>query len=303
MPALPATDAALEPALNGQGLASSHGSLPLVKLEDASDRELCGVGGLPRPYYQHGGITIYHGDCRTIMPHLQPFDLLLADPPYGIGESSEKVASRNKYRKGLTASKSNALAGQRDYGQFDWDAEPVEEWAMLLARRLCRWQVIWGGNYYALPPAKCWLVWDKENGDNDFADCELAWTNLPKAVRKIKHLWNGMLRKGGEDRWHPTQKPLDVIAWALRHAPAEVGTVLDPWMGSGTTLRACKDHGKQCVGIEREEKWCEIAAKRLEQEALPLGGGGGFENPSPAEKEENVRISDRGAVESNKEDK
>jgi DNA modification methylase len=213
------------------------------------------------------------------MPHLQPFDLLLADPPYGIGESSENVKSRQRQKGG----NSRSLADQRDYGAFDWDKEPVEEWVMFLARRLCRSQIIWGGNYYDLPPAKCWLVWDKENGENDFADCELAWTNLPKAVRRIKHLWNGMLRKGGEDRWHPTQKPLDVIAWALRQAPGDVMTVLDPWMGSGTTLRACKDHGKQCVGIEREEKWCEVAANRLSQEALPLGGGGGFLplNPSP----------------------
>ena len=232
-----------------------------------------GAGGLPRPYYQHAGITIYHGDCRIILPHLQPFDLLLADPPYGIGESSDNVTSRQRKKGGG----SRSLADQRDYGVFDWDKSPVEEWVMFLARRLCRSQIIWGGNYYELPPAKCWLVWDKENGENDFADCELAWTNLPKAVRRKKHLWNGMLRKGGEERWHPTQKPLDVIAWALRQAPADVMTVLDPWMGSGTALRACKDAGKQCVGIEREEKWCEVAAMRLEQEVLPLGGGGGSE--------------------------
>ena len=152
----------------------------------------------------------------------------------------------------------------------EWDNEPAPAWLMELARTLCRWQIIFGGNYYDLPRAKCWLVWDKENGENDFADCELAWTNLDKAVRRIRHQWAGMLRKGKEERWHPTQKPLDVMAWALRHAPADVETVLDPWMGSGTTLRAAKDHGKRAIGIEREERYCEIAANRLAQEALPL---------------------------------
>ena len=210
------------------------------------------------PYYDHGGITIYHGDCREILPRLQPCDLLLTDPPYGIGEAR----SRNKTRSKLATSK--------DYGDAAWDDEPVPAWAMELARTLCRWQIIFGGNYYDLPRAKCWLVWDKENGENDFADCELAWTNLDKAVRRLRHQWHGMLRKGREERWHPTQKPLDVMAWALRHAPDDVGTVLDPWMGSGTTLRAAKDHGKRAIGIEREERYCEIAANRLAQEALPL---------------------------------
>jgi len=138
---------------------------------------------------------------------------------------------------------------------------------MLLARSLCKSQIIFGGNYYDLPPTTCWLVWDKLNGENDFADCELAWTNLPKAVRRKAHLWNGMIRKGQEERYHPTQKPLEVMTWALSMA-GEVSTVLDPWMGSGTTLRACKDFGKSCVGIDREERYCEIAAKRLAQEVL-----------------------------------
>ena len=193
------------------------------------------------------------------MPHLKGFDLLLADPPYGIG--ADKNLRANKQH-------GKAMAPSRDYGKGEWDSEPVEEWAMFLARRLCKWQIIFGGNYYDLPPAKCWLVWDKENGDNGYADCELAWTNLDKAVRRLKHQWHGMLRKNNEPRHHPTQKPLDVIAWALRQAPDDVQTVLDPWMGSGTTLRACKDAGKRCVGIEREERYCEIAAKRMSQEVL-----------------------------------
>lgn len=210
-----------------------------------------------KPYYEHGGITIYHGDCAEVMPRLGRFDLLLTDPPYGIGESSKKVASRGK------------LASPKDYGTFDWDKEPVTDEVIGLARSLCRWQIIWGGNYYSLPPCIGPLIWDKEN-TGDFADGELAWNNLGKALRIKRHMWNGMLRKGQEERFHPTQKPLDVILWALFQAPDSVQTVLDPWMGSGTTLRACKDSAKTCVGIEREECYCEIAARRLEQEVFAL---------------------------------
>lgn len=216
-----------------------------------------------RPYYQDAAVTIYHGDNRVIMPQLAPFDLLLTDPPYGIGaDATMHKQGGTKYGK--------AAAAKRDYAATDWDKNPVDEWVMFLARRLGRKQIIFGGNYYDLPPTRCWLVWDKVNGENEFADCELAWTNLDKAVRKREHMWNGMIRKGGEDREHPTQKPLEVISWALQLA-GDVTTVLDPWAGSGTTGRACKDLGKRCVLIEREERYCEVAAKRMEQEVLPLG--------------------------------
>lgn len=219
---------------------------------------------LPRPYYQDAHVTIYHADCRVILPLLDTFDLLLTDPPYGIGESAKKANTRGR---GSALTKGRIYL--KDYGDADWDREPVPEWLMTLARSLCRKQIIFGGNYYALPPSACWLVWDKEN-TGDFADGEMAWTNLEKAMRIKRHMWNGMLRKGGEDRWHPTQKPLDVMQWALGHAGDDVRTVLDPWMGSGTTLRAAKDAGKRAVGIEREERYCEGAAKRMLQEVLPL---------------------------------
>jgi DNA modification methylase len=140
-----------------------------------------------------------------------------------------------------------------------------------VARSVCRWQIIFGGNYYDLPPSSCWLVWDKDNGPNDFADCELAWTNLKKAVRKLTYRWNGMLQAPGVPRTirqHPTQKPEAVIRWALIQAPEDVRTVLDPFMGSGTTLVAAKRLGRKAVGIEREERYCEIAAERLQQGAL-----------------------------------
>ena len=134
--------------------------------------------------------------------------------------------------------------------------------------KLPRYAAVFGGNYYTMPPASCWLVWDKEN-TGDFADCELAWTNYGTAARLKRHMWNGMLRKGKEQRiGHPTQKPLDVIKWAITKCPGEPQTIIDPFMGSGTTLRAAKDLGRQCVGIEKIERYCEMAAKRLAQGVL-----------------------------------
>lgn len=214
---------------------------------------------LPRPYYQDDAVTIYHGDCRALVPLLGKFDLLLTDPPYGIGADNRKrILSRAK------------LAAARDYGDSEWDSEAPDRQTLDIVRAACRKQIIWGGNYFELPPCKGPLVWDKENGDNDFADGELAWNNLGIALRIKRHLWAGMLRKGGESREHPTQKPLDVIAWALSLAGDDVATVLDPFAGSGTTGRACKDLGRKCVLIEREERYCEIAARRMRQEVLPL---------------------------------
>lgn len=197
------------------------------------------------------GVDLYLGDCREILPTLGPIDAIVTDPPYGIGESSKKVASRGK------------LAAPKDYGSFEWDKEPPPAWVIEMLRGVSRYQIIFGGNYYALPPTSCWLVWDKKNGSNDFADCELAWTNLPKAVRRIEWLWNGMIRKGSDLREHPTQKPLGVMAWALDQLPADVGLVCDPFMGSGTTGIAALQKGVRFIGIEREPAYFDAACARL----------------------------------------
>jgi DNA modification methylase len=197
------------------------------------------------------GIELYLGDCREILPTLGRLDAIVTDPPYGIGESAKKVASRGK------------LATPKDYGSFDWDREPPPAWVIAMLQGVSRYQIIFGGNYYSLPPTSCWLVWDKKNGSNDFADCELAWTNLPKAVRRIEWLWNGMIRKGSDEREHPTQKPLGVMAWALDQLPADVRLVCDPFMGSGTTGVAAIQKGVQFVGIEREAAYFDNACRRL----------------------------------------
>ena len=115
-----------------------------------------------------------------------------------------------------------------------------------------------------LPPTSCWLVWDKLNGDNDFADCELCWTNWHKAVRRLQWRWNGMIRQGNEERYHPTQKPIGVMKWVIELCPKSE-TILDPFMGSGTTGVAAIQMGRKFIGIEREPKYFDIACKRIEQ--------------------------------------
>lgn len=215
-------------------------------------------GGVVRPYYQDKNTTIYHGDCRDVLPNIGQVNLVLTDPPYGIGEAAGKNKSRGN------------LAIAKDYGSADWDDKLIDNSVIkTLIEQPC---VLFGGNYYSLPAASCWFVWDKDNGDSDFADCELAWTNLRGAVRLIKYRWNGMLKKKPEQRWHPTQKPLEVISWCIVQADKKLNspvlTILDPFMGSGTTLRAAKDLGRKAIGIELEEKYCEIASKRMSQEVL-----------------------------------
>ena len=168
-----------------------------------------------KPYYSEKGVTIYHADWRDVPIELLKADLLLTDCPYGIGEAKGKNKSRTK------------LAVAKDYGTSDWDDEPPSDFDLIRLRDLTKWQIIFGGNYFVLPPSKCWLVWDKVNGANDFADCELAWTNLDKAVRIFHYMWNGMLKENPEYRMHPTQKPVSVISWALTQAPNDVKSVVD----------------------------------------------------------------------------
>jgi len=201
-----------------------------------------------------GSAELWHGDCREILPALPECDLILTDPPYGIGEA----AGKNKHR-------GTKKCPATDYGNDNWDNEKIPEWLLKLMLVKATHQIIFGGNYYELPATSCILVWDKDN-NGDFADAELAWTNLKKAVRLKKWRWNGMLQENmakKEKREHPTQKPVAVMEWALSQAPAEVVTVYDPFMGSGTTGVACANHGKQFIGIERERKYFDIACDRI----------------------------------------
>jgi len=201
---------------------------------------------------QIGECTLYLGDCMDVMPTLGRVDAVVTDPPYGIGEAAGKNKSRGK------------LAKATDYGDKSWDDKPPPKEAFKTVQDISTSQIIFGGNYYPLPPTDCWLVWDKVNGKNDFADCELAWTNLKKAVRKIEWMWNGMLRRGDDVRKHPTQKPVGVMKWCLEQLPEKAETVLDPFMGSGTTGVACAEMDKQFIGIELDEEYFDIACKRID---------------------------------------
>jgi len=201
-----------------------------------------------------GDCTLYQGDCLEVMPTLGEVDAVVTDPPYGIGETNKKNLSRDH------------AAECNDYGGFDWDNQPASVEQIDAMRAISAHQIIFGGNYFNLPPTSCWLVWDKQNGASDFADCELAWTNLRKAVRRIVWQWSGFMRKGERGykyRDHPTQKPVGVMEWCLTHIP-DAQTILDPFMGSGTTGVACAKMGRKFIGIELEPKYFDIACKRIE---------------------------------------
>lgn len=205
-----------------------------------------------KPYYSHAGIQIFHGDCREILPSLPKVDLLLTDPPYGIG------------RDGMGASTSSH-GGRKAYEFDGWDeaAPDGETFSSLLSA--AQDHIIWGANYFPqhLPPSMGWLVWDKAQRIAQ-SDGELAYTSRNAALRIFDMNRVALMLDGAA---HPTQKPLALMKWCLSLFP-EAKSVLDPFLGSGTTLVAAKAMGMTGAGIEAEEKYCEIAAKRLAQEVF-----------------------------------
>lgn len=214
-----------------------------------------------RPYYEQSGITIFHGDCREIVPTLAFDGLVLTDPPYGIAHPTDYAARKR-----------DALAACKNYDPVWGDFEPFDPcWLLSVGRA----RIIWGGNYFShlLDPQSGWLVWDKERPDDlDQATCELAWTDCIKGVRRFRYLWHGMIRAGDDVLQHPTQKPEALMRWCLSlRWTLGFTDVLDPYMGSGTALVAAKDCNRRAIGIEIEERYCEIAAKRLAQGVLDLG--------------------------------
>lgn len=201
-----------------------------------------------KPYFtdERAGIVIYHGDCREVLPTLELTDVdLVTDPPYGIFACGGKWGRKQ---------------------DLQWDRERAEGVDRLI--HLGGESIIWGGNYFELPPSRGWLVWYKRDSVQSAADCELAWTSLDMNTRLIDHT---IAATNAERNGHPTQKPLRVMKWSLSFLP-NAQAILDPFMGSGTTLRAAKDLGRKAIGIEIEERYCEIAARRLAQNVLQFGG-------------------------------
>ena len=195
-----------------------------------------------------GNATLYLEDCREILPTLPKVDAVITDPPYGIGAS--KMTLGNGARK-------------VERGDSDWDDQPPPAEFFTSCAELAPIQIYWGGNYYGLPRARCWLVWDKCTGSNDFADCELAWTSLDMVVKKKTIPWVGNNAKDDSQRHHPTQKPIALMEWCLSLVP-RAGLILDPYMGSGTTGVACANLGRSFIGIEREPKYFDIACRRID---------------------------------------
>jgi site-specific DNA-methyltransferase (adenine-specific) len=212
------------------------------------------MGEVLTPYYQDDAVTIYHGDCRDVLPSIPlPVELCLAtDPPYGIGGARH-------------GSQSDTRDNPRRW--TNWlDEERCPE-GLAFALSMCGPAAVWGGNFYTdiLPPSAGWLVWVKPEADTGFslADAELCWTNRTMATRVRK-----AARSLGRPAIHPTRKPTTIMTWTLGFVPGD--TILDPFMGTGTTLKAAKALGRKAIGIEIEERYCEIAAKRCAQEVLAL---------------------------------
>ena len=217
----------------------------------------CGV----TPYYQDDLVTIYHGDCREWMPEA---DVIVTDPPYGISIVRSDGTTGGQPAHGKSAP-------NRIYTAVVGDDSPLDpSWMLQRASRL----IVWGADHFAeWPTGGRLLIWDKRVGlaSNDFADVEVAWDSKPGPSRLFSHRQMGMFHDGynddGSRREHPTQKPVALMRWCLSFTE---GTVLDPFMGSGSTLVAAKSLGRTAFGIEIEERYCEIAANRCRQEVLGL---------------------------------
>lgn len=210
---------------------------------------------------------LYNLDCMQGMKEFSDkyFDLAIVDVPYGIGESN-KAYLRGGRQWG------NSLAVATKYTRKQWDRQPppAEYFAELM--RVSKNQIIWGANHFIsrIPfDSSCWIVWDKDNGTNDFADCELAWTSFNTAVRRFKYRWHGMLQENmreKEVRIHPTQKPVALYAWLLERYAKYGDVILDTHVGSASSLVACYRCGFHFVGFEIDPEYYKAANERLSAE-------------------------------------
>ena len=209
---------------------------------------------------------IYQTDCLDFMKNLTDnyFDLIITDPPYGI-DAPNKEGESNQRGKSLTK--------RKDYGICDWDKSKITKEYINEMLRVSKNIIIFGGNYYAnwLNPSSCWIVWDKVTGNNDYADCELAWTSFERAVRQFKFMWKGMFQENmnwKEKRVHPTQKPVALGRWILEKFANKGDKIFDPFAGSGSFLVACKQLGFEYIGCEVNKTYVDIAERRLCQKTL-----------------------------------
>ena len=193
---------------------------------------------------QIGDATLYRGDCLEILPTLGKVDCVVTDPPYGI-------ADKWKGGSGHGWGKAQAEGVLRN----EWDARPLDHRAIDILLAAADQHIIWGGNYFDLPPSRCWFIWNKPERGFSLAEAEMAWTNRDNVVRVFD------CPRSEPDRTHPTQKPVALMRWCIEKT---TGTVCDPFMGSGTTGVACAKLGRKFIGIEMEPKYFDIACKRIE---------------------------------------
>lgn len=208
------------------------------------------------PYYSDEWVTLYHGDCREVLPSLARPSAIVTDPPYGLGDKLSGGVAKWPLHADAT--------GTRNPSGLPWDREAPEIVATFPS--LADDCIVWGGNYFTLPPRRGWLVWDKIVRNFSSGHCELAWTTIDQPVRAFSFSHGQLATEG---KLHPTQKPLDLMVWCIGFLPD--GDVLDPFAGSGSTLVAAKRLGRKAIGVEKEERYCEIAAKRLAQGVLDFG--------------------------------
>lgn len=211
-----------------------------------------------KPYYEDGSVTIYHGDCLEIAPGLD-YSAVVSDPPYGMGWDTDTTrfgggSAASRKRRGVGRVMPTVVNDDVPFDPRPWIDRPC---------------VLWGANHYhSRLPTGTTLIWIKRN-DGAFgsflSDAEVAWMRGGHGVYCFRDL---SMKSEERSRSHPTQKPLPLMAWCL--SKVGDGTVLDPFMGSGTTLVAAKNLGRKAIGIEIEERYCEIAAMRCSQEVLAL---------------------------------
>lgn len=196
-----------------------------------------------------GPCRLIQGDCLEVLPTLGKVDAVITDPPYGLGDKWQGGGGSVKSSWGFSPTEA-----------MSWDGSIVD--GLLSIVENCSEAVVWGGNYYQLPESRCWLIWDKKTPDNfTTGQAEMAWTNLDRPIRVFRFAQCEQANEG--PKFHPTQKPLSLMEWCLKWVSSK--TILDPFMGSGTTGAACIRTERQFIGIEKEPKYFDIAVKRIEQ--------------------------------------
>ena len=203
------------------------------------------------------GSAVYNMDCMEFMKQVPDkfFHLAIVDPPYGIN------AGR---RRGDTGR--NGHIKQKDYKYGEWDSKTPDAEYFDELMRVSKNQIVWGGNYFGLPASNCWLVWNKKNGENLYADCELAWTSFDTAVRMFEWRWHGFLQeKAGEhkqQRIHPTERPFELYRWILQNYSSEGDLILDTHLGSGSSRIAAHKEKRVFCGLEIDKDYFEAQEAR-----------------------------------------